>query len=41
MSDAATLVPLLAIVVVVAAAACLIPAQRAAHADPVDALRLE
>jgi putative ABC transport system permease protein len=41
MSDAATLVPLLAVVLVVAAGACVIPARRAAHADPVEALRLE
>jgi putative ABC transport system permease protein len=41
MSDAATLAPLLAIVFAVAAAACLLPARRAAHVDPVEALRLE
>jgi putative ABC transport system permease protein len=41
MSDAATLVPLLAIVAVVAATACLVPARRAAYLNPVEALRAE
>jgi ABC-type antimicrobial peptide transport system permease subunit len=41
MTDAATLVPLIAAVLVVAAAACLIPAREAARADPIAALRLE
>jgi putative ABC transport system permease protein len=41
MSDAATLLPLLGVVLAVAVAACLVPARKAAHVDPVEALRAE